>query len=332
MEAVRDAERVIPTSRPRRLRRSPGVRALVRETTLSPADFVLPLFVAHGRDIRRPINSMPGVSQLSVDQVVREAAQALELGVPALMLFGLPASKDSLGTENFADDGIIPTAVRAIKATVPDMVVMTDVCMCEYTDHGHCGVVHDHEVLNDETIAVLGRVAVAHAAGGADIVAPSAMMDGQVAAIRAALDANGFPNTAILAYAAKFASAFYGPFREAADSPPQFGDRKSYQMDIANGLEALREIELDIAEGADMVMVKPALAYLDILRQARDRFNLPIAAYQVSGEYAMVKAAAAQGWIDERSVALEMLTGIKRAGASFILTYFALDAARWLRQ
>ena len=318
--------------RPRRLRRSPAIRSLVRETQLTPADFVLPLFIVHGRNVRHPVGSMPGVSQLSVDNAVREAETAARLGIPAILLFGLPAEKDEMGSENFDPDGVIPTAIRALKAAAPEVAIITDVCMCEYTSHGHCGVIHNGTVHNDETLDVLARVAVAHAEAGADIVAPSAMMDGQVAAIRSSLDANGFSDVAILAYAAKFASSFYGPFREAADSPPQFGDRKSYQMDPANGHEALREVALDVAEGADMVMVKPALAYLDILRQVRDRFDLPLAAYNVSGEYAMVKAAAAQGWIDERNVALEMLTGIKRAGADFILTYFALDAARWLRE
>lgn len=327
-----DVKTYRPSARPRRLRRSPALRSLVRETRLSAADLVLPLFVVHGRQTRHEIGSMPGVFQLSVDEVVREAELAASLGIPAVLLFGLPAEKDELGRENFDPDGIIARAIRAIKSHVPDMVVMTDVCMCEYTNHGHCGVVHNHEVLNDATLDILGRVAVTHAEAGVDIVAPSAMMDGQVGAIRAALDAEGHTNTTILAYAAKFASSFYGPFREAADSPPQFGDRQGYQMDPANGREALREVALDVAEGADMIMVKPAMAYLDIVRQVRDQFDLPLAAYNVSGEYAMVKAAGARGWIDERKVALEMLTGIKRAGADFILTYFALAAARWLRE
>ncbi|MFN8470996.1 MAG: porphobilinogen synthase [Anaerolineae bacterium] len=336
MDSVLDVPRLntsIPRLlRPRRLRRSPTIRSLVRETVLTPADFVLPLFIVHGRNVRHPVGSMPGVFQLSVDNAVLEAEAAARLGIPAILLFGLPAEKDAIGSENFDPHGIIPTAIRAIKSSVPEVAIITDVCMCEYTDHGHCGVIHNGTVHNDETLSVLARVAVAHADAGADIVAPSAMMDGQVAAIREGLDTNGFSDVAILAYAAKFASSFYGPFREAADSPPQFGDRKSYQMDPANGREALREVALDVAEGADMVMVKPALAYLDIVRQVRDRFELPVAAYNVSGEYAMIKAAAANGWIDERNVALEMLAGIKRAGADFILTYFALDAARWLRE
>lgn len=332
MSVLADIQTVRPTSRPRRLRQGPAVRALIRETTLTAADLVLPLFVVHGRRVRSEIGSMPGVYHLSVDEVVREAANAYALGIPAVILFGLPAAKDELGSENFDPQGIIPTAVRAIKAEVPDIVVMTDVCLCEYTSHGHCGVVDGQRILNDPTLDILARVAVVHGEAGADVVAPSAMMDGQVAAMRATLDASDLTDVAILAYAAKFASGFYGPFREAADSPPQFGDRQSYQMDPANGREALREIALDVAEGADMVMVKPALAYLDIVRQARDRFDVPIAAYHVSGEYAMVKAAAARGWIDEQRVALEMLTGIKRAGASFILTYFAQAAARWLRE
>ncbi|MFN8485204.1 MAG: porphobilinogen synthase [Anaerolineae bacterium] len=330
MSVLAKVQAVRPKSRPRRLRQSVAMRALVRETTLTAEDLVLPLFVVHGRRVRSEIGSMPGVYHLSVDEVVREAANAYALGIPAVILFGLPATKDELGSENFDPHGIIPTALRAIKAEVPEMVVMTDVCLCEYTSHGHCGVVQGTRILNDPTLDILARVAVVHAEAGADIVAPSAMMDGQVAAMRAALDDSGLTDVAILAYAAKFASGFYGPFREAADSPPQFGDRQSYQMDPANGREALREIALDAAEGADMVMVKPALAYLDIVRQARDRFDVPIAAYHVSGEYAMVKAAAARGWIDERRVALEMLTSIKRAGASFILTYFAQDVARWL--
>ena len=324
------------TYRPRRLRRTPTLRRMVRETRLSADDLIAPLFIAEGRDVVRPIGSMPGHAQRSVDQIDREIDDLMELGVPAVLLFGIPIHKDANGSGAWDPNGPVPSAIRAIKRRAPDLAVIADVCMCEYTDHGHCGLL-SHEagggdVLNDETLDLLARASVAYADAGVDIVAPSAMMDGQVAAIRSSLDANGFSDVAILAYAAKFASSFYGPFREAADSPPQFGDRKSYQMDPANGHEALREVALDVAEGADMVMVKPALAYLDILRQVRDRFDLPLAAYNVSGEYAMVKAAAAQGWIDERNVALEMLTGIKRAGADFILTYFALDAARWLRE
>ncbi len=319
-----------PAVRLRRLRRTPGLRRMVQETHLRPADFIYPLFVVHGRDIRREVPSMPGVYQLSVDQVVREAEEAFRLGVPAVILFGIPARKDPLGEENFAAEGIVQQAIRAIKAAVPDMVVVTDVCMCEYTDHGHCGIVDHREVVNDPTLEIYGRVAVSHAEAGADMVAPSGMMDGQVGAIRAALDAAGFGQVPIMAYAAKYASHFYGPFRDAAQSPPQFGDRRGYQMNPANAREALREVALDIAEGADIVMVKPALAYLDIIRQVRDAFAVPVAAYQVSGEYAMLHAAAQRGWLDLQAVALESLTAIKRAGASLILTYFAKEAARWL--
>lgn len=321
-----------PTARPRRLRQTEVLRRLVRETNLSPADFIYPMFIAHGQNVRREIWSMPGIHQLSVDQLAGEAAELLELGIPAVMLFGLPAHKDPIGQENFADDGIVQQAIRAFRdAAGSELAIMTDVCMCEYTDHGHCGIVENGQILNDPSIEILGRVAVSHAAAGADVVAPSAMMDGQVAAIRQALDAAGFANTPIMGYSAKFASGFYGPFREAADSPPQFGDRSSYQMDPANRREAMREIELDLREGADMMMVKPALPYLDIIREARDRFpNVPLAAYNVSGEYSMIKAAARLGWLDEKRTALESLTAIKRAGASLILTYWAKDAARWL--
>ena len=320
-----------PTQRLRRLRRSENLRRLVRETTLSVDDFIYPLFVVHGHEVRDEISSMPGNYHWSVDRLAGEGEALSVLGIPAVMLFGLPAHKDEWGSEDYADDGIVQQATRALKQAVPDLIVVTDVCMCEYTSHGHCGIVRDGEVQNDETLAYYQRVAVSHAAAGADIVAPSGMMDGQVAAIRAALDANGFPQTPILAYAAKFASSFYGPFREAADSPPQFGDRQPYQMDPANGREALREVESDIAEGADIVMIKPALAYLDIIRQTRDRYDVPIAAYNVSGEYAMVKAAGRNGWIDEQKVTLELLTSIKRAGADMILSYHAKEVARWLR-
>jgi porphobilinogen synthase len=301
------------------------------------------MFIVHGQGLRREISSMPGVHQLSVDMLAAEAEELLGLGVPAVMLFGLPAKKDSLGQENFADDGIVQQAIRALRQVSPraqngtgaasrsELVIMTDVCMCEYTDHGHCGIVEDWHILNDPTLDILGQVAVSHARAGADLVAPSAMMDGQVGAIRLALDEAGFPDLPIMGYSAKFASGFYGPFREAADSPPQFGDRSTYQMDPANGREAMREIELDIAEGADIIMVKPALPYLDVIRQARDRFpDLPLAAYNVSGEYSMLKAAARLGWLDEQRVAMESLTAIKRAGADVILTYWARDAARWL--
>jgi porphobilinogen synthase len=320
--------------RPRRARRSPGLRRMLAETTLRPADFIAPLFVTHGRDVQREIGSMPGVYQWSIDRVVREAEELAEVGVPAVMLFGIPATKDELGSENWADDGIVQQAIRAIKGVVPQMVITTDVCMCEYTSHGHCGVVQrrgdDFMIANNPTLDILGRVVVSHAAAGADIVAPSGMMDRAVATIRAALDACGFDDVAVMGYSAKYASAFYGPFREAAESPPQFGDRRSHQMDPANAREALREIALDIEEGADMVMVKPALAYLDIIQAARDRFGYPLAAYNVSGEYAMIKAAGRNGWIDERAAALEMLLSIKRAGADMILTYYAKEAAGWL--
>jgi porphobilinogen synthase len=328
------------TNRPRRLRATSALRAMVRETELNPRDLIYPLFVRHGAG-RSQIKSMPGVFQLSVAEAVREAAAAASLGVPAVILFGLPAHKDPVGLENFAPDGIVQQAIRAIKREIPEMVVVTDVCLCEYTDHGHCGILntgaHNHAslpegyVLNDESLDVLGRVAVSHAECGADIVAPSGMLDGMVAAIRTALDARDFANTPIMSYAVKYASAFYGPFREAADGAPRFGDRKSHQMDPGNVNEALREAALDVAEGADMLMVKPALAYLDVIRAVKQAFpQLPMAAYNVSGEYAMIKAAAANGWIDEARVTLETLTGMKRAGADLIITYHALDAARWL--
>jgi len=322
-----------PTVRARRLRQTPTMRRLVRETNLSPADFIYPMFIVHGQQARREVPSMPGVFQLSVDMLDQEAKELRQLGVPAVMLFGLPAKKDSIGEENFAEDGIVQQAIRALRQTGLELMIMTDVCMCEYTDHGHCGIVENGKILNDLTLEILGKVAVSHAKAGAQVVAPSAMMDGQVAAIRGALDEAGFPDTPIMGYSAKFASAFYGPFRDAAESPPQFGDRSSYQMDPANGREAIREIELDIQEGADMIMVKPALPYLDIIRQARNTFpDMPLAAYNVSGEYSMLKAAAKLGWLDEKRVALESLTAIKRAGADMILTYWAKDAARWLKE
>jgi porphobilinogen synthase len=327
-----------PFARFRRLRRSEGLRGLVRETRLSPADFVYPLFVAHGRGLRREIESMPGQYHLSPDGLAREAEELRALGIPAVLLFGLPAAKDEEGSEAYADDGIVQEAVRALKQAAPELVVITDVCLCEYTSHGHCGVlsspkggiVVDGEVDNDRTLELLARTAFSHACAGADMVAPSDMMDGRVAAIRRALDENGFAHLPIMAYAAKYASAFYGPFRVAADSAPQFGDRRGYQMDPPNVREALREIEADIAEGADIVMVKPALAYLDVLARARQRFDLPLAAYNVSGEYAMVKAADRLGWLDGRRTALEVLTAIKRAGADIIITYHAKEAAAWL--
>ena len=319
-------------ARPRRLRGSVGIRRMVRETRLAPDDLIYPLFVRHGAGIRQPIASMPGIAQLSLDEAVKEAETAVSLGVPAVILFGIPAVKDPVGQENFADDGIVQRAIRAIKAAAPDLVVVTDVCLCEYTDHGHCGLLDSAgNVLNDETLEILAQTAVSHAAAGADIVAPSGMMDGMVAAIRAGLDKAGYSGAPIMSYAIKYASAFYGPFRDAADGAPKFGDRKTHQMDPANGREALREAALDVAEGADFLMVKPALAYLDIIRQTREQFpELPLAAYNVSGEYAMLKVAAANGWLDEQAAVLETLTGIKRAGADLIITYHALDAARWL--
>ena len=314
--------------RPRRLRRRESLRALVREARLTRDDFVLPLFVCTGEGVRREVASMPSVHNLSVDQIVREAADAFELGIRAVLLFGLPEAKDETATGAYSENGIVQQAIRAVRRSVPEMIVIADTCLCEYTSHGHCGVVREGEVLNDETLSLLARTAVSQAEAGADIVAPSAMMDGQVAAIREGLDDAGFEHIAIMSYAVKYASAFYGPFREAADSAPAFGDRRAYQMDAANAREALREAELDYAEGADMLMVKPATVYLDILRAVRDRFDLPLAAYHVSGEYAMVKAAAARGWIDEERVMMETLTSIKRAGADIIITYYAREAVK----
>ncbi len=321
-----------PTVRLRRLRTTPTLRAMVRETTLAPSQFIYPLFVVHGSGVFDEISAMPGVYNQSIDQLAREAESLAELGIPAVMLFGVPDHKDPVGTENFAQDGIVQQAVRALKAANPDLLVMTDVCMCEYTDHGHCGLIRDGEILNDETLDVLGRVALSHAQAGTDVVAPSGMMDGMVGAIRAALDRGGYQNISILSYAVKYASGFYGPFREAAHSTPAFGDRRTHQMDPANVREALREAQLDVDEGADMLMVKPALPYLDVIRRVKDRFDLPLAAYNVSGEYAMIKAAARNGWLDEPRVVLEALTGIRRAGADLILTYHAKDAARWLEE
>ncbi len=320
-----------PRVRARRMRRTENLRSLARETELNIRDFIYPLFVVHGSQARDEIAAMPGVYHESLDVLAKEIEEVSELGIPGILLFGLPAVKDEIGSEDYAEHGIVQDAIRVCKQINPDLVVATDVCMCQYTSHGHCGIVRDGQIDNDETLKYLGLTAVSHAAAGADIVAPSAMMDGQVGAIRAALDAQGFTGTAILAYASKYASSFYGPFREAADSPPQFGDRRQYQMDTANAREALREVALDVEEGADMVMVKPALAYLDIIRRVRENFDHPIAAYNVSGEYSMVKAAARNGWLDERKTALEILTAIKRAGADIILTYHAKDAARWLR-
>jgi porphobilinogen synthase len=317
--------------RPRRLRRREGVRALVREARLAPENLILPLFACPGEGVRKEVSSMPGVFNLSTDQVAREAAAAFDAGVPAVILFGLPESKDETATGAYAERGVVQEAIRAVRRAVPELVVIADTCLCEYTSHGHCGVVREGEVLNDESLELIARTAVSQAAAGADIVAPSAMMDGQVGAIRAGLDEAGFEHVAIMSYAVKYASAFYGPFREAADSAPAFGDRRAYQMDAANAREAMREAELDVMEGADFLMVKPAGPYLDILRQVRDRFDLPLAAYHVSGEYAMLKAAAQRGWIDEKRAMLETLTGIKRAGADVILTYYAVEAARELR-
>ena len=318
--------------RSRRLRGTPTLRGMVRETTLSITDLIDPLFVTWGKGReRRPISSLPGVAQLTIEALRVEAEQIAALGLPAVLLFGLPETKDDQATSAYADEGIVQLAIRALKADNPDLLVFTDVCLCGYMSHGHCGVVSGERILNDPSLDLLARTAVSHAAAGADVVAPSDMMDGRVAALRHALDAQGFSDTPLLSYAAKYASALYGPFREAADSAPQFGDRRTYQMDPANRREALKEVEQDIAEGADMVMVKPALAFLDIIRDVREMTHLPVAAYNVSGEYAMVKAAAANGWLDERATALEILTSIKRAGADLILTYHAKDAARWLR-
>ncbi|RLB15078.1 MAG: porphobilinogen synthase [Deltaproteobacteria bacterium] len=315
------------TIRPRRLRRTPGIRDMVRETHLSVKDFIAPLFVKPGQGAKDPIPSMPGQYQYSVDTLVTEVKELAGLGIPAVILFGLPDSKDPLGSRSWADDGIVQQAVSAVKSAVPELVVITDVCFCEYTDHGHCGVIKDGDVDNDATLELLAKQAVSHAKAGADLVAPSDMMDGRVAAIRDGLDREGYQQIGILSYAVKYASAFYGPFRDAAESAPQFGDRSSYQMDPANGLEALKEAGLDLAEGADMIMVKPALPYLDIISRVREICAVPLAAYNVSGEFAMVKAAAMNGWVDGERVMMESLTSIKRAGADLILTYFAKEAA-----
>ncbi len=315
-----------PTQRLRRLRSSEGLRRLVRETQLTPSQFILPLFVVPGQGIRKEISSMPGNAQMSVDNIVRECAECHKIGLGGVILFGIPAHKDEMASGAYDPDGITQQAIRAIKKEVPGLLVMTDVCNCEYTSHGHCGWIKDGDVDNDITLSWLAKTAVSHANAGADVVAPSDMMDGRVQAIRKALDTAGHSNTPILSYAAKYASAFYGPFREAAESAPQFGDRRSYQMDPSNGREAMREIELDLEEGADMIMVKPALAYLDIIRQARDRFEVPLGAYQVSGEFSMIMAAAQNGWLDLDRTILESLTSIRRAGADFILTYFAKRA------
>ena len=330
------------THRPRRLRLSPGLRRLRRETSLSPGDFIFPLFVRHGDDLRSPINSMPGQFQITVDHVAAEAREIADLGIPAVLLFGIPETKDPIGSDNYAADGIVPRAIQVIKDSAPELVVISDMCFCEYTDHGHCGIINSPEsahynprlplgyLLNDPTLELLGRASLAHAAAGADIIAPSGMIDGMVAGIRAALDSDGFGHVAIMSYAAKHASALYGPFRDAAESAPSFGDRHTYQLDPANGREAMREIALDVEEGADIIMVKPALPNLDILNQLRNRYDLPTAAYQVSGEYAMIHGAAAQGWLELERTALECLTSIKRAGADMIISYFAKDAVGWL--
>jgi porphobilinogen synthase len=321
-----------PQTRLRRLRATHALRGLVRETHLQPSDLVLPMFVAHGIDRREPIDSMPGIDRLSIGHAVAEAGEAATLGLPGVLLFGLPAEKDELGTGAWDDEGVIQLATRAIKKAHPELLVIADLCLCEYTSHGHCGVVRaDGGVDNDATVELLCRTAISQARAGADLIAPSDMMDGRVGAIRSALDEEGFSDIPILAYSAKFASAFYGPFREAADSTPAFGDRRGYQMDPANGAEALREAALDVEEGADILMVKPALAYLDLIRRIKDATGMPLAAYNVSGEYAMVKAAAAAGYLDERATVLETLTGIRRAGADIVITYHAKEAARWLQ-
>ena len=317
--------------RPRRLRCTDAIRSLVRETRLAPENFVLPLFVCPGKGVRREISAMPGVFNLSIVETTKEVAAAYDLGVRSIILFGLPESKDELASGAYAEDGIVQRAIRAIRQSSPEIIIMADTCLCEYTSHGHCGVVRGREVLNDESLELLARTALSQAAAGADIVAPSAMMDGQVGAIRETLDAEGFANTAIMSYAVKYASGFYGPFREAAQSAPEFGDRRAYQMDPPNAREAMREAEIDYSEGADILMVKPATVYLDVLRMVRDRFDVPLAAYHVSGEYALIKAAAEKGWIDEERVMMETLTSIKRAGADIILTYYARDAIRMLK-
>jgi porphobilinogen synthase len=321
-----------PVERPRRLRRNERLRSLVRETPLAASDFIYPMFVCPGKRVRNEVPSMPGIFQQSVDRFLEECREVEQLGISGIILFGLPEKKDERGSEAWSPDAAVQRAVAAVKKANLDLVVMTDVCLCEYTSHGHCGVVEDGEVLNDPSLELLAQTAVSHARAGADVVAPSDMMDGRVGAIRRALDEAGFTHVSILAYSAKYCSAFYGPFREAAGSAPQFGDRRSYQMDPANVREALREVRLDLVEGADMVMVKPALPYLDVLRAVRRSVRVPVAAYNVSGEYSMVKAAARNGWLDERRTAMEILTGIRRAGADFILTYHAKDAARWIAE
>ncbi len=321
-----------PEYRARRLRRTEALRSMVREVRLDPQDFILPFFVRHGKDIKSPIASMPGNFQLSADMLIKEVKEPVERGIPAILLFGIPDHKDAVGSEGYARDGIVQQAVRRVKQAYPDLVVITDVCLCEYTDHGHCGVIRNQDVDNDATLELLAKMAVSHAQAGADIVAPSDMMDGRVAAIREALDESGMDSVAILSYAAKYASAFYGPFRDAAESPPKFGDRRSYQMDPANSDEALREVAMDVDEGADMIMVKPALPYLDVIWRVRNTFDLPLVAYNVSGEFAMIKAAAQLGWMDGDRCMMEALTSIKRAGADLIISYHALEAVRILQK
>ncbi len=320
-----------PIDRPRRLRRTEALRGLVRETRLSAAGFIYPMFVCPGNKVRKEVSSMPGIYQQSADQIVEECREVEALGIPGVILFGLPEKKDARGASSLAADGVVQKAIEAIRKAKLNLLVITDVCLCEYTDHGHCGVIENGEIVNDPTLEILAEQALSHARAGADVVAPSDMMDGRVGAIRAKLDAHKFENIPIISYAAKYCSGFYGPFREAAESAPKFGDRRSYQMDPANSREAMKEVELDLEEGADMIMVKPALPYLDIIRVVRDRFDVPVAAYNVSGEYSMVKAAAQNDWIEEKRVVLEILTGIQRAGAQIILTYHAKDAARWLK-
>lgn len=319
-----------PIQRPRRLRRNDVLRRMVRETALSPDDFIYPLFVVEGRGVRNPVKSMPGVFQLSIENLVAECRSAFELGVPSVMLFGIPGEKDERGTQAYAADGIVQRAIREVKSAVPELQVIADVCLCEYTSHGHCGVLHGEEVANDETLPLLAKMAVTCSEAGADIIAPSDMMDGRIGALRKAMDESGFSGLPIMAYSAKYASGYYGPFRDAAESAPQFGDRRGYQMDPANAREALRETRLDLEEGADIVMVKPALAYLDIVRALKETFDVPVAAYNVSGEYAMLKAAAQNGWIEHDRVMLETLLSMKRAGADLILTYHAVEAAKLL--
>lgn len=319
-----------PIYRPRRLRRNANFRRMIRQTRITPDNLIMPLFVRAGKNVKKPISSMPGNFQLSVDNLIKEARQIKDLGIPAVLLFGIPKKKDNLATEAYAKSGIVQQAITKIKQSVPGLVIITDVCLCEYASHGHCGVIKNRELENDASLELLAKTALSHAKAGCDMVAPSAMLDGQVAAIRSILDDNNFSDMPIMAYSAKFASSFYGPFRQAAESVPQFGDRKSYQMDTANSDEALREVQLDLQEGADIVMVKPALAYLDIIRRVKERFNIPLAAYNVSGEFSMVKAAAQMGWLDEKRIILEILNSIRRAGADLIITYHAKDVASWL--